>query len=261
MMRFSFLLAVDEQWTRRHLVPLLIKPPVSDDYQAAWDGLLYGRLTLETVDVLSDPFLVAAGNVRHFQASHSREQFVAYLVGLLIDVVEDPLEAWIPQFLPSAEAEDRQQFAFAIWRRLSEMSDGEQRALWERWLKRYWEGRINGVPVTLQGVEVQWMLNCLPEFHGVFTEAVQLATPMPVQSVETGFLLRALEEGDHCEREPNAVADLLLHLPEASSGGLALFRWPTLIERLLQSDLDSSRRELIEDLRLRLGLAKNSQQD
>ena len=86
---------------------------------------MYGQLSVPTIDVLTESFQFAAANAQGFRAPHTREQFVAYLVGLLIDFVDDPIAEWIPRFLLKAGEEDRQRFAWAIWRRLGEMSDAD----------------------------------------------------------------------------------------------------------------------------------------
>ena len=255
MSAFAFVLSVDETWTREHLVPLLTEAPESDDFQAVWDGLMYGQLTVPTIDVLTESFRFAAANAQDFRAPHTREQFVAYLVGLLIDFVDDPIAEWIPRFLLKAGEEDRQRFAWAIWRRLGEMSDATQKELWNRWLRRYWENRSKGVPTPLVDVEVEWMQNSLSQLHSLFAEGVELALQMPSRRKRAFFLIRRLKEGDQCEREPNAVVDLLVRLVHSELATPPFFDWPELIERLTQSDLTPDRRESLEVLRVRLGIS------
>ena len=254
MTSFAFVLSMDEKWTREHLVPLLTEAPESDDFQAVWDGLMYGQLTVPTIDVLTESFRFAAANVQGFRAPHTREQFVAYLVGLLIDFVDDPIDEWIPEFLPNAGEEDRQRFAWAIWRRLGDMSEVEQQELWNRWLRRYWENRVDGVPTRLDDVEVEWMQNWLPQLHSLFGEGVKLALRMPSTGTDPFFLVNGLKEGDQCEREPNAVADLLTRLADSESATRPFFGWPELIERLMQSDLTADRRQSLQELRIRVGI-------
>ena len=254
MTAFAFLLSVDEAWTRAHLVPLLMEAPESDDFQAVWDGLMYGQLSVPTIDVLTEPFQFAATHAQGFRAPHTREQFVAYLVGLLIDFVDDPIDEWIPRFLLNAGAEDHQRFAWAIWRRLGDMSDADQKELWNRWLRRYWENRTEGVPTPLEDVEVEWMQNWLPQLHSLFAEGVELASRMPSTDTDPFFLINGLKEGDQCEREPNAVADLLTGLADSESATRPFFGWRELIERLMQTDLTADRRQSLQELRIRMGI-------
>ena len=252
---FAFLFNVDETWTREHLVPLLTEPTDWDEIQAAWDGLMYGSLDVSTIDVLLDPFLNAAAKVRDFQDAHTREWFIDYLAALLIDFVESPIDEWIPEFLRSAEADERRRFAWAIWRRLGDMSDSEQRELWGRWLRRYWENRIVGVPAPLQDVEIEWMLNWLPQFHSLFLEGVEVALRMPPRSTEAFFLIRRLLESDHCEQHPEAVIDVLDRLIDTGSARPPFVDWSELIERLEKYDLSEVGRASLQTLRTRLDLA------
>ena len=255
MTGFAFLLSVDEVWTCDHLVPPLTEAPQSDNYQAAWDGLLYGQLSVPTIDVLTEPFQVAAANAQGFRAPHTRQQFVNYLAWLVIDFVDDPIDEWIPRFLLNAGEEDRRRFAWAIWRRLGEMSDAEQQELWNRWLRHYWENRVDGVPTPLEDVEVEWMQNWLPQLHSLFAEGVKLALRMPSSGAHASRLIRRLKEGDQCEREPTAVADLLIQMANAESATTPFFDWRELIERLMKSDLTEGRRESLQVLRVRLGIS------
>ena len=254
MSRFAFLLHVDESWTREHLVPLLVKHPGADDFQAAWDGLMYGQLTVSTIEVLTPPFLCAAGYVQGFKASHTRKRFIECLTRLLIDYVEDPIEDWIPTLLEGAGPAVRSRFAWAIWKSLGELSDAEQQTLWNRWLRRYWENRVDGVPAPLEDFEVEWMLNWLAEFHSLFVEAVKLALRMPAIPVQASMLVRRLKDGEHCEHNPDAVADLLIWVVDSGPSTPPLFDLRALLEKLTQSDLNSDRKDSLEELRVRLGI-------
>ena len=254
MTGFAFLLSVDEVWTCDHLVPPLTEAPQSDNYQAAWDGLLYGQLSVPTIDVLTEPFQVAAANAQGFRAPHTRQQFVNYLAWLVIDFVDDPIDEWIPRFLLNAGEEDRRRFAWAIWRRQGEMSDAEQQELWNRWLRHYWENRVDGVPTPLEDVEVEWMQNWLPQLHSLFAEGVKLALRMPSSGAHAFRLIRRLKEGDQCEREPTAVADLLIQMANSKSATRPFFGWRELIERLMQTDLTADRRQSLQELRIRMGI-------
>ena len=255
MSGFAFLLNVDESWTRERLTPLLSEPPSTDEFQAAWDGLMYGSLDVSSVDTLQDPFLSAASYVSTFKHSHTRERFVDHLVSLLIDFVDDPIGEWIPSFIGNAGDHDRGHFAWALWRRLSEMSEEDTQQLWRHWLRRYWVNRLKGVPTPLMGAEIEWMQNWLLHLDSVFVEGVDLAVQMPITGSDAFFLIDDLRAGDQPKREPNAVADLLIRLAESESSLARHWEWGPLIEELLQSDLTPGRSGSLQELRIRLGLS------
>ena len=95
------------------------------------------------------------------------------------------------------------------------MSDSEQRALWNNWLRQYWENRIDGVPAPLEDFEIESRLTWLAESHSLFAEAVELALRMPAIPVQASMLVRRLNDGEHYEREPDAVADLPTRISDA----------------------------------------------
>ena len=253
--RFAFLLYADESWTRKNLLPLFSTSPERDDFQAAWDGLMFGQLTIPTAEVLDVPFLNAASNIRRFRHSGTRKGFVARFTALLIDCIEDPIERWVPAFFLESEEQDRQFFGSAIHGRLSEMPDLAQRELWDRWLRRYWENRIEGVPVPLNSQEAQWMLNWLPHLESLFVDGVEIALRTPLVQFDPQSLIHGLLESNHCESEPNAVADLLICAAGTDSANARYYRCDELIERLLGPHLTDARKRELQELRARAGLA------
>ena len=253
--RFAFLLYADESWTRKMLLPFFSTSPERDDFQAAWDGLMFGQLTIPTAEVLVVPFLNAASNIRRFRHSGTRKGFVARFTALLIDCIEDPIERWVPAFFLESEEQDRQIFGSAIYGRLSEMPDLAQRELWNRWLRRYWENRIEGVPVPLNSQEAPWMLNWLPHLKSLFVDGVEIALRMPLVQFDPQLLIHELLESSHCESEPNAVADLLIHAAGADSANAHHYRFDELIKRLLGPRLTDARKQELQELRARAGFA------
>ncbi len=256
MSRFEFLRRADRDWTENHLLPLLTQPSDPDRYQAAWCGLMRGSLSGQTIELLEGPLLCATACLQGLEDVKTRTKLVDRLAGLMIDQVDDPTEIWIPLFMLNAGSTERRRFVWAIWDRLNGMADSEQRGLWDRWLRRYWVDRIEGVPAPLEDFEAEWMLRWLEPLHSLFAEAVELAICVPFKGVQVSMLLRALIKGDHWEREPDAVTDLLVHLVDTESATPPFFHWPELIERLTQSDASQDRREKLEELKARFGIAE-----
>jgi len=255
MSGFEFLLHADRDWTEQRLLPLLFRTSDSDLRQAAWCGLMRGSLSGETIMSLEGPLLCATACLQSLPDRDTRSSLVDCLAGLMIDHVDNPIEIWIPLFVLSAGVEERRRFAWAIWNRLKGMTDSEQRELWDRWLRRYWVDRLDGVPAQLDEFEGGWMLNWLAPLHSLFAEAVQLAMCGPVERVRVSMLLRALIKGDYCEREPDAVTDLLVHLVDTKAAAPPFSDWRELIERMTQSDVSQDKREKLEELTVRLDLA------
>ena len=91
----------------------------------------------------------------------------------------DSSEKWISEFFTHSNAEDQHTFANAIGDCLDQMDEAHQQEQWNRWLKPYWQDRLDGVPKPLESDEIKRMMDWLPRLKGVFPEAVELAIQMP----------------------------------------------------------------------------------
>ena len=81
--------------------------------------------------------------------------------------VEDPIDKWIPALFRYGSQEDKNLFAVEVGYRLKDLDERAQREWWRRWLKRYWENRLQNMPPTpLESGEVEHMLDWLPRLTG-----------------------------------------------------------------------------------------------
>ena len=252
MSRFPFLASVDETWLREHLLPSLLVPE-SEHFQAAWDGLMYANLTLPCVDLLMDAFKIVAGYIDRLDSAHTRQRFIDYMASLLTDFVDEPLKKWLPIFLSKASEEDRVRFAWAVWKRLGEMSDSAQIELWNRWLMEYWQSRLDGVPVALSEGEIERMACWTMQLHSLFPQGVQLAVQMPANSFRPEMLFHRIAESGVVEREPDAVADLLLHAANSADRSYLLLDGGELSGTLLESGVSEDQANQLRELQLKLG--------
>ena len=175
---FAFLLAVDEEWTRENLLPLF--DPDNSDFQAAWDGFLsWGHLNPAVAEVMADLFLKAIERI-DTDLSHQCRRFIEYYTGMLVHFVEeDPFDKWIPKLFQFGRQKAGKEFAFSLRHYLRNMDGTTQQELWQRWLKHYWQNRLDSVPPpALESGEMKNMLNWLPHLTAVFPEAVDLAVQM-----------------------------------------------------------------------------------
>ena len=186
---FAFLLAVDAAWTQEYIRPLF--DPDSDDFQAAWDGFLTGgRLNPAVAEIMADPFFKAVERINS-DLFNQRDRFIKYYIYMFEYLDENPLDRWIPKFFQYASQEQPSEteepmlfprnaqgtkacFAAAVGSRLQNMAEAEQQEWWQRWLKHYWEKRLQGVLDALETGEIAQMLEWLPHLTSVFPEAVDL---------------------------------------------------------------------------------------
>ena len=86
--------------------------------------------------------------------------------------------------------------------------------LWERWLKRYWEGRNQGTPVPLAEGELKEMVEWAGELEPVFPEAVEVICRGRVPHFgHTSLFWRLEKEKTNIpSRYPEYLVKLLVHL-------------------------------------------------
>ena len=252
--QFAFLLAVDEAWTKENLLPFFYADSNINDFQATWDSFLpRGRLNPAVAEHLSDAFLKAVQRIDGELAGR-RDLFVSRYTTMLGYFAADPLGEWIPELFRHGGEEVRRLFAFEVRRNLSNVDEARQREWWCRWLKRYWENRLHGVPARLESGEVERMLGWLPKLTAVFPEAVALAIRM-LKEVPTAQLkhgqgaIYGLSKNDSLvQNHPEEIAQLLICL-----GRFDFFPWwyggRKLIDRLLQSDLSPELKQELEELK------------
>ena len=248
--QFAFLLAVDEAWTRENLLPLFDPNNGIADFQAAWDGFLFGvRLNPAVAEVMADLFLKAVERID----SDLADQFIRYYTDMLVYFVqEDPLDKWIPALFQYGGQEAKQDFAFNLSHCLQDMDETAQQELWQRWLRQYWENRLQGVPAAaLESGEIKNMLNWLPHLTAVFPEAVDLAVQMQEAQLENCWVIDRLNKSDLSQRHPEALAKLLIYLRECNLPNYRI-SGRELIDKLLQLDISPERKEKLEEIKILL---------
>lgn len=255
--QLSFLLAVEEEWTRENLLPLFAVetagPGRSTLHEAVWDGFLVGgRLLPAVAEALEPAFLTVAESVGKF-SDWKRGAFLDYAATMMVYYVDDPLAEWVPRLLRRLEESGKRELAMAIGRRLQQASPEVLLECWRRWLECYWQNRLDGVPASLAPVETEAMFYWLSSLEPVFPEAVDVAVRMPAVSGQR-VPLQLSKLADCCAGAENvqALAKLALHL---SDHDLGLDRGSRLrlIERLLGEDLPEETKRRLEAAAVKWG--------
>ena len=260
---FSILLHLDEAWTIENLLPLFSSRNDAE-FEAAWAGLLWPRMRFDegTANALCDPTLMAIERI--LPNYNLRSSFIDFYTRMAEGFIEDPLEKWIPEFFKRSRLENRREFTRGLDNiiRLSYLhkQEAELGGMWNRWLKRYWERRLLGVPNPLDSQEIYKMYAWPAYFSANMPEAVELAVQMnPTEPKESlgSTVYFELEKPEIWSKHPKAVAKLLLHLSTVSHGPFDLNdmrSWgPRIIDKLLTCNLPDDMRRDLEDLRATLG--------
>ncbi len=245
---FSFLVAVDEAWTRENVLPLFYVRDDVGDFQAAWHSFLkWGKLAPTSADLLSPAFFKAVPRIRA-QLSGCRDRFVGHYVSMIVYFVENPLRKWIPRLFKHADNDIRENFAMKVSDCLRSMDDAQQIQQWDRWLEAYWTGRLQGKPAPLEPEETRMMLGWLPALQAVFSEAVDCAVRMPEIQSDLSTLIHEFDTKDIWQRYPEKVAQLLIHLGTSCSSGHMWYGGGQLVDKLLETDLSSARKQGLKEL-------------
>ena len=251
---FAFLLAVDETWTRENLLPLFSSD--NSDFQAAWDGfLVWGRLSPAVAEVMDNLFLKAIERIDS-DLSDKRDQFIKYYTDMLTHFVEDPIDQWIPKLFQYGGQEARRNFALNLGYHLQNMDEAAQQELWQRWLKQYWEKRLQCVPEILEPGEIENMLNWLPHLTAVFSEAVDLAVKMQMPldiSLQHCRVINEINKSNMSQRYPDEVSNLLIYLSKYNLRDSIWFsKREELIDQLLQQNISPERKHELEEIKAQL---------
>ena len=252
---FTFLLAVDETWTRDNLLPLFASD--NDDFQAAWSGFLTGgRLNPVVAEVMTDLFLKAVEEIGS-NLFNQRYRFIEYYVHMLVYFIEDPIDKWIPKLFRHGDSQEtKTYFAEEIGNHLQNMAEVERQELWQRWLKSYWKNRLQGIPAGAPGSgEIAQMLNWLPHLTAVFPEAVDLAVQMTVGPSQDCWIIEALsisDENELWQRHPESVVKLLIHLWKCDLPRHSWHSGRGLIDNLLSSSISLKLKGELEEIKVQL---------
>ena len=252
--QFRFLTAVDQEWVIEHLVPLFDSEN-KDDRLAVWEGFLYEGISPRVAETLEGSFLRALSDIDGLfpPESKSRELFIRRFTTLVTYFIDQPLDSWVPMFFVKAGVEDRSTFALNIADNLRLLETGPQRDLWTRWLRKYWENRLNGIPAQLDPSEAPTMLNWLVHLHDLFPEAVDLAIKIP--KLPSGYVppIHALNNKGTAESHPEATAKLLIYWADQDLPGHAWLGGKGVIENLLDRDLPKALEERLKEIPAELG--------
>ena len=234
-----YLTAVDEEWGKRNLIPLL--SPTHAEFESAWHGLLYcGRIYPRTAELLSDAFLAAVGPIGNSLDGRMLRQFMNKYTALLDWFVEGPNDRWITRVFTADNPEVRRLFAEHIGHSLRASDEARRKEMWNTWLQSYWQNRLSGIPVPLDDAEIEHMLRWTCQLDSVYPDAVAFAVQMRPVRLQHGLILRNFEDTELLTNHPEAVAKFVIRLSKANRENY--FMWygaRNLMEQLMQSDLSA----------------------
>lgn len=217
----SFLFALDETWTRKHVITLFIEPD-RQKFAQAWGGfLVWGRLYPALVDALMPAFITAMPRLAADLNDRCRRRFIEFYTALVAFHVSDPAQQLLPALFQYGSLENRIVFTSHLGHLLRHMQQATKHQVWTGWLRRYWENRLQGVLAALNEGEIRRMLGWLPQLGDAFPDAVALAVRLPQVRIEHSQVLHELRTSDLVTRFPVETAELLIYLSHCVVGYLS----------------------------------------
>lgn len=213
----AFLFVLDEAWTRQNIIPLF-NDSNQQKLTQAWDGFLaWGRFYPALAEALLPAFLAVLP--RFSTDLHDRRQrFIEFYTALAVFYVSDPTQQLLPVLFQQGSLEDRIAFTSHLGHFLREMKPAAKQQMWNSWLHRYWQNRLQGVLAALNEKEIRTMLEWLPHLGDAFPDAVALTTRFPTIRIEHSHVLFELRESDLVTRFPTETAELLIYFSNCEIG-------------------------------------------
>ena len=248
-----FLAYVDETWALQNLIPLLEHG--HDEFASTWDGVTYcGQMTPQTAELLREPFLRSVEHLNNELAGSRQERFVTKYIGMLTWFASGPADEWITNLFNYGDPSVRHQFATEVSHHLRSLGEYRQKEWWSIWLKGYWENRLSGVPTQLDDTEIETMLEWTALLPAVYSEAVDLAVRMRDVPLQRSMVIRWTGTSEMVQKQPNAVARLLIHLGKAGQQPWTWYDATAIVDELLQSNLASEIEMSLRETVAKIGL-------
>jgi hypothetical protein len=212
----AFLFAIDREWTRANLIPLLDWSSDRKRAQCAWHGLLWAQLHKGLLPELW-PFFEQSYSELSVGLQSRRDRFCDLMSEIAVFRSDNPLlEGWLFHFLSHVQDEDRRMWAIDMEHKLRSAPTELRRKVWETWLDEYWSKRQKGIPVPLSDAEVHSMIEWAAQLGIVFPSVVERICAKPVPDLKQTAIYYRLEHENLASSQPEATAKLLVHLLAAA---------------------------------------------
>lgn len=251
-LRFYF--AADPEWTRTRLLPLFDWDTHPTDAPAVWQGFLtQGRPDDGLLGAgLLNLYLQSCQHTDELGRERSRTQLADHLALVAMFTSAEP-GSWLPAFVATAPVELREAWASRVAARLSDLDSEEAEQQWTRWLREYWTGRVDSVPLPLTNGEASKMAQWVLDLPRQRVEAVDLVKRSAAGFSERDSLLHRLTDedlGGDAATWTDFVTHLLRGTPEPS--WQIQYYLPQVVKALKSAEPPQDLSALIEEA-MRLG--------
>lgn len=214
--RLHFFFGADREWCQARLIPLFGWANEAEA-AAAWQGFLtWGRWNDALLDAgLLDGYIATAAHVEELPES-LRRQLAIHMTSIAMFAPVDP-EMWLKRFMLEAPEALRISWAQQMAHALTQLEADEPPSQWDRWIRSYWSGRNQSIPLPFTPDEATATASWVVGLAGVRAEAIDLVLGSQASLEQHSGILHHLEELD-VEAEAGDWARLLTHLLRNTDG-------------------------------------------
>ena len=229
--KVAYLFAADEKWCRDNLLHRFDSERDSLQAFRFWDGLLgSGQLSDDLLQAgLLDYFVGLSCQLEDSEKETEdgdesiRSSYLEMAPAICLQSQINPIEhGWLRKWISRMDASGRCEWARHVAWMLSEMSADAADVHWSRWMKSYWQNRVDSIPLALTPDESSAMAEWTVLLRAGFTEAVGMAVSTEANFVKDSRIPSVLVDHagadgdhsrpDHIALEPLVVRDLFAHL-------------------------------------------------
>ena len=251
--QLHFFFGADREWCEDRLLPLFDWTN-DEEAAAAWQGFLtWGRWNDGLLQAgLLDAYMATTTHAEELP-NGLRRQLAIHLTSIAMFAPVDPA-TWLTRFVIAASEDLRVSWAHQVGRALAQLEPGEAPGQWDRWIRAYWSGRNQSVPLPFTPTEASATAGWVVELSGVRKQAIDLVLGSEAGLDQRGGFLYRLKDVD-VAAEASDWARLLTHLLKNTSGqqwGIG-YRLQEIVPRLREGDPQPDLTELINEA-MRLGV-------
>jgi hypothetical protein len=202
----------DREWCERSLLPRLAWAD-TDRARRTWDGFLtWGRPSNPLLQAgLRDHFRDAAAHFNELTEDTQRA-LLHQLAEVALRAEINPLEGhWLTNVISALPEGEPANLAENVTWRLARLPDDVAEHQWQRWLRKFWTSRLDGIPLVFSESEASAISEWIAYLDASIPEAVALAVRHPAHLRTHSNMLNDLRD-DRIHSYAAAISELLTHL-------------------------------------------------
>lgn len=250
--RLHFFFAADREWCEERLLPLFDWEEEAEA-SAAWQGFLTGGRWNDGLlnSGLLDAYMATTTHIEELPNA-LRRQLATHLTSIAMFAPVDQA-TWLTRFVRAASEDLRVSWTREVGRALAHLEPGQAPGQWDRWIRAYWSGRNQSVPLPFTAAEASATADWVVGLPGVRSQAIDLVLGSEAGLDQPDGFLYRLKNVD-VAAEASDWARLLTHLLKNTSTppwGIG-DRLHEIVSRLREGDPQPDLKELVNEA-MRLG--------